>query len=76
MWKAIIKKFSEIDSNGNMEVLFDIEVDGKAKYKTFTTIGTPDECLINIRKIGVDLKEKVEQVETQKIIFKGLEIDL
>lgn len=75
-WKAKIIKLSEIDSNGQMEVVYSILVDGKLAYDNLTTMGTPEDCKDNIVRMGSDLKTKTAQIEIDKILSEGMEIEI
>lgn len=67
LWKVKIVAFSEVDSGGNMELVFDIIDDNADKaviHPAMVVNGSPEDILDRARAIAAELRTKKEQLET------------
>jgi len=67
MWKAKITQVSSVDSNGGLELAFDIYVDGKVLYPNQFINTQPDQAESVIKQKMALLKESVLRAKTIKI---------
>lgn len=68
LWRGVVQKVSQVDSGGNIELVFDI-IDtntGTVIYPGLTVTGSPDDLIKRARTIATELRLKVEQAETIK----------
>lgn len=67
LWKVKIVKFSEVDSSGTMELIFDIIDDNADKavlHPAMTVNGAPEDIINRARTVAAELRLKKEQAET------------
>lgn len=65
LWRGVVLKVSQVDSGGNMELVFDI-IDantGEVIHPTLTVTGTPDDIIQRAQTVAAELKLKTEQAE-------------
>lgn len=68
LWRGKIIKLSEVDSSGNIEMIFDI-LDaniGEVIHPTLTVTGSPDNIIKQAQTMAIELRMKKEQAETIK----------
>lgn len=73
MWTAKIISKGLVDASGNIEVVYQILVDGEIMYDNLRASSAPDMTVTNIKAAMATLKEKVEASET---ISEGQIIEL
>lgn len=65
LWRGVVLKVSQVDSGGNMELVFDI-IDantGEVIHPTLTVTGTPDDIIQRAQTVAAELRLKTEQAE-------------
>jgi len=67
MYKAKITQVSSVDSNGGLELYFDIYVDGKVLYPNQFINTQPDQAESVIKQKMASLKESVLRAKTIKV---------
>lgn len=68
LWRGVVIKVSEVDSSGNMEMLFDIldANTGEVIHPALSVTGSPDDIINRAQTMAIELRMKKEQAETIK----------
>lgn len=68
LWRGKIIKLSEVDSGGNIEMIFDIldANTGEVIHPAISVTGSPDDIIRRAQAMAIELRMKKEQAETIK----------